>query len=423
MRDRRIIAAAVVLFVGLAVPATLVRAAGRGWPMRREGDVWAVQTPHYILHTDHEPEVAQLIAAQQEALFRELYSRMGKIKPTKLTGRFKIKVFQSQGRYLKELGPGAIGSQGMYMHHKDLLAAWGPPEYLEIVLETLRHEGTHQFVMHFIGDQIPIWLNEGMAVFYQHSRFKDGRLELGEVPPKRVLRLKEAIKGHKVIHLGRMLRMSHMEWLNAVHMGGSHAGLQYDQAWAMVHFLAFAGRQRYRGPFTQFIYYISRGREPYRAWEQTFGTNFTAFEERWMEYIQGLEAFENLPCRERLQVLALLVLRFHKKHPEALKDIGTFRKALIEGTLGHWTMRSASGLTFKHDDPEGIALLFRCPADVCEKVDTSYELVPGKGGSPPVIRCSHHVGYMLQTHYERDSNEGAFSVKVITKPNLSKAGR
>jgi hypothetical protein len=423
MRHRRIVAAALAMLLVAAGMAASAQAAGQGWPIRKEGDLWAVQTPHYILHTDHDPEVAQLIAAQQEALFRELYSRMGKIKPTRLTGRFNIKVFQSQGRYLKELGPGALGSQGMYMHHKDLLAAWGPPEYLEVVLETLRHEGTHQFVMHFIGEEIPIWLNEGMAVFYQHSRFKDGRLELGEVPPERVLRLKEAIKGRNIIHLARMLRMTHMEWLTAVYVGGPHAGLQYDQAWAMVHFLAFANRHRYRGPFTQFIYYISRGREPYDAWEQAFGTNFTAFEDRWMEYIKSLDAFENLPCRERLEVLARLVLRFYKKHPEALKDIATFRKALMEGMLGEWQMPSASGLTFRHDAPDGIALLFRCPADDRRKVDTSYEMLPGKDGRPPVIRCSHHVGYVLETLYDRDSNEAPFFPRVITKPNLAKAGR
>jgi len=321
MRYHRVILAGLVLLAGVLGAAATARAAGRGWPIHKEGDLWAVQTPHYILHTDHDPEVAQLIASQQEALFRELYRRMGKIKPTQMTGRFNIKVFRGQGRYLMELGPGAMGSQGLYMHYKDMLAAWGPPEYLEVVLETLRHEGTHQFVMHFIGSDIPIWLNEGMAVFYQHSRFQNGQLELGEVPPERVIRLKEAIKGHKIIHLARMLRMSNLDWLNAVYVGAPHAGLQYDQAWAMVHFLAFAGNQRYRGPFKQFIYYISRGREPYEAWEQTFGTNFTAFEDRWIDYIESLDATENLPCRERLDILGRLMLRAYKKHPEAVKDL------------------------------------------------------------------------------------------------------
>ena len=423
MRNQRTCVAWLVMLAGAVGLATRAGAAGRGWPIRPDGDLLLVQTPHYVLHTDHSPEVAQLIATQQEALFRELYRRMGKIKPTKLTGRFKLKVFKGQARYLQELGPSAIGSQGLYMHHKDLLAAWGPPEYLEVVLETLRHEGTHQFVMHFIGSDIPIWLNEGMAVFYQHSRFQNGRLELGEVPPKRVIRLKEAIEGHKIIHLGRMLRMSNLEWLNAVYVGGSHAGLQYDQAWAMVHFLAFAGNQRYRAPFTQFIYYISRGREPYRAWEQTFGMDFEGFEDRWKEYVKGLNAIENLPCRDRLQVLGSLVRRFYKKHPDAMKDLASFRKALMDGSLGPGSIESVAGLTFSHDDPKRIAMLFRCPADDRKKVDISYELAPGKDGGLPVVRCTHHAGYVLETLYERDSNENVFSVRVITKPHLPGTGR
>jgi len=403
--------------------APVADAAKRGWPIRRELDLWAVQTPHYILHTDHEPQVAQLIAAQQEALFRELYKRMGKIKPHQLTGRFKLKVFKSPARYLQELGPAAFGSQGLYMHSRDLLAAWAPPEHLEVVLETLRHEGTHQFVMHFIGPDVPIWLNEGMAVFYQHSRFKNGGLQLGDVPPKRVIRLKEAIEKHQIIHLSRMLRMSPYEWINAVHTGESHAGLQYDQAWAMVHFLAFAKNQRYRAAFKQFIYHLSHGRDAYHAWEKAFGTNFNAFEQRWVEYIQGLEAFENLPCRDRLEVLGKLVLRAYKKHPEVLKDLSAFRKALGDGTLGDWSMPTEAGLVFSRDDAKSVDLLFHCPADDRRNVETSYELVPPKGDAPPVIRCRHHVGYVLETVYERDSNDGPYDVRIVTKPDLGQADR
>jgi len=58
-------------------------------------------------------------------------------------------------------------------------------------------------------------------------------------------------------------------------------------------------------------------------------------------------------------------------------------------------------------------------------VEISYELVPGTDGGPPVIRCTHHVGYVLETLYESDLKRALFSpVRVITKPHLAKkAGR
>jgi hypothetical protein len=376
-----------------------------------------------VVRTDHDLQVAQLVAAQQEALFRELSRRIGTVGSSKMTGRFEVRVFREQERYLKELGPDAVGTGGLYVYQKKMLAAWGSPERLEWILEVLRHEGTHQFVMHFIGMEVPVWLNEGLAVFYEHSRFKNGRLELGEVPLKRVVRLKKAIKAQEFISLDRMLRMSAREWVDAVHVAAPHAGLQYDQAWAMVHFLAFANNQRYRGPFTQFIYSISRGRRAYLAWGEAFGTNFDAFEQRWKEYIGGLDAVENLPCRDRLRVLGYLVARFHKKYPEAVKDMPAFRKSLLDKALPWWSVRPAWGVTISRYDREGIALLFRCPADDRKNVETSYELVPGKDGGPPVIRCDHHIGYLLETRYEQDANDGGFSVKVITKPNLVRTDR
>ncbi len=396
-------------------------AGGKGWPMRRLGDRLTIQTPHYTVESDHSPGVAQLIASHQEALFRELYRRMGKVKTNPMSGRFKIKVFRGPRGYLRELGLGAMGSQGMYMHNKDLLAAWGPPEFLDVVFETLRHEGTHQFVMNFIGSDVPVWLNEGMAVFYQHSRFKGGRLELGKVPPIRVMRLQEAIKGHHTISLGRMLRMSNYEWLGAVNVGGSHAGLQYDQAWAMVHFLAFANRQKYRAPFTRFIYYLSRGRKPYRAWERTFGTNLLAFEQRWEAYVQGLKAMENLPCRDRLEVLGFLLRRYHKKRPKITGDLARLRKALLNGALGKWSFETESGIPFTGDDPKRLALLFKCPADGRRNVDISYERVPGTGGRPPTVRCKHHAGYVLETVPEDVTVGDLFPTSVVTRPCLPDA--
>jgi len=415
MQHRRSITAGLVLLAGVLCAAAPA-AAGRGWPMRRDGDLLLVQTPHYVLHTDHEPAVAQLIASHQEALFRELYRRLGTISPNKMSGRWTVKVFRKQQRYQEALGPTAKGSRGLYVHAKKILAAWGSPDHLEVVFETLRHEGTHQFVVHFIGPGVPVWLNEGMAVFYQHSRFEEGRLVLGEIPPQRLVRLKKAIKGGEIIHLDRMLQMSDQRWLDAVHAGGSHAGLQYDQAWAMVHFLAFAREKRYRGRLNRFIHYLSRGSQPLPAWKKTFGTDFEGFERGWKEYVLGLDAPENLSCRQRLRLLAHLVVHVYKKRPEAVKDLASFRKALMEGSLGKWSLETDSGLKLSHDDREGIARLFRCPADKRERVKISYELAPAKDGRPPVLRCTHHAGYVLQSRYEKKANGSDFTINVVTKP-------
>jgi hypothetical protein len=401
--------------VALSGPAA---GAGRGWPMRSAGGDVIIETPHYSLRTDLGADIGQTIATQQEVLYRELHRRMGSIKPRKMTGRFSVLAVGTYERYLSEVGADGQGSQGLYMPSSDLLAVWGPAERVDMILEVLRHEGTHQFVGHFIGHNCPVWLNEGLAVFYEHGVFKEGRLDVGRVPARRIASLKEAIEKRNFIHLDRMLRMSNQDWLSAVHSGSHGAGLQYDQAWSMVHFLAYGGGKKYQGPFLQYIYFVSRGRDSLTSWEKVFGANYANFEERWQEYILGLEVSGEVGCQRRLRMLGRILHANHAAHPE-IKDIATFRQMLLEGKFGRWALRSSDGLEVRSDDKERLADLFRCPEDDRRRAEVSYELAaPEKEGEPPVIRCRHHGQVVLETRY-RESAGGGVKVEVVSVPARS----
>jgi len=409
-------ATAAALLVFLATAPTF--AAGAGWPVSRQGGDLVVETPHYRVRTDLGPDVGQTVASHQEALYAELYRRMGNVKKPKAVRRFEVLVLSTQERYLRELGDAAKGSRGIFMPGRDVLACWGSANALDVVLETLRHEGTHQFVAHFIGHNCPIWLNEGLAVFHQHAQFRRGGLEVGQVPPGRVASLRLAMKESRLIPLVRMLSMTDKEWVAAVNTQAAQASLQYDQAWAMVHFLAFGGNQKYRAAFLQFIYYIARGEDGKRAWERTFGTNYKAFEDRWREYLEALQPDAQLDCKSHLRGLGLLLLRVAGK-TDVVKDMATFRQAAIEGRLGKWTLKSSDGTLVSSDDRDKVAALFKCPQDKRPDAETSYELVPDPAGGPPVVRCRHHAGIVLETQYVKDPESGRMDVRVVARPAAS----
>ena len=409
-------ATAAVLLVFLATAPTF--AAGAGWPVSRQGGDLVVETPHYRVRTDLGPDVGRTVASHQEALYAELYRRMGNVKKSKMIKRFDVLVFAAQERYLREMGDAARGSRGIFMSGRDVLACWGSANELDVVLSTLRHEGTHQFVAHFIGHKCPVWLNEGLAVFHEHAQFRRGGLEVGQVPPGRVAALRRAIKKGQLIPVGRMLVLTNQEWLGAVHSGGAPAALQYDQAWAMVHFLAYGGNQKYRAAFLQFIYYIARGEDGKRAWERTFGTNYKAFEDRWREYVEGLQPDAQLDCKSHLRGLGLLLLRVAGK-TDVVKDMATFRQAAIEGRLGKWTLSSSDGALVSSDDRDKVAALFKCPQDNRPDAETSYELVPDPAGGIPVVRCRHHAGIVLETRYVKDPESGRMDVTVVARPAAS----
>ncbi len=409
----RWLAVAALAAVAVAVASGAVRGAGRGWPMKKQGDLWIVETPHYQFETDHDPKAAQLMASHQEALFRELYRRMGKTKPVSAIKPMKVQVFQTKDRYRKALGAHSEGSQGLYTG--SVIGGWAAPEGIDDLLETLRHEGTHQFVGQFIGDTCPVWLNEGMAVFFQNAHFEKGKLVIGQVPMLTLNVLKRAAKEDRLIPLSQMLAMSYEEWAEAVKTKSKQASVQYPQAWSMVHFLERGENGKYRTPLLQYIYYLSRGRASEQAWKRSFGANVKAFEQHWRAYIKNLEATEGIPCRMKLKMLGGWVLKAMNK-PSLLKDMETLRKVALTGVLGGWTVTLADVET-EITDAESVKDLFRCPQDKSKGDAPSYELVWGKPGEPPRVRCTHHAGVVLETAYEKDE-EGRWVVRAISRPVL-----
>lgn len=409
----RWLAVAALAAVAVVVVSGAVRGAGRGWTMKKQGDLWIVETPHYQFETDHGPKAAQLMASHQEALFRELYRRMGKTKPVSAIRRMKVQVFQTKDRYRKALGVKSEGSQGLYTG--SAIAVWAAPEGIDDLLEILRHEGTHQFVGQFIGNACPVWLNEGLAVFFQNARFEEGKLVIGQVPMPAVNVLKKAAEQDRLIPMEQMLDMSYKQWGEAVKTKSKQASVQYPQAWSMVHFLESGENGKYRTPLLQYIHYMSRGLASEHAWKRSFGTNVKAFEQRWRAYIKNLEATEGIPCRMKLKMLGGWVLKAMKK-PSLLKDLETLRKVALTGVLGGWTV-TLGDVETEITDAESVKDLFRCPLDKSKGDAPSYELVWGKPGEPPLVRCTRHAGVVLETAYEK-GEEGRWVVRTISRPVL-----
>jgi len=389
-----------------------VRAAA-GWPMTRRGDLWFVETPHYEFETDYAPKAAQLLASHQEALFLELYRRMGKTRSAAAIQRMKVYVYQTEDRYRQVMGDGSEGTRGLYTG--TAMGAWGSQDDLDETLEVLRHEGTHQFVRQFIGETCPVWLNEGLAVYFQNATFEKGKLVSGQAPMPTVNFLKKALEGDKLMPVALMLTLSDESWRAATRTRSKYASIQYAQAWSMVHFLEAGDGGKYRTPFLQYVYFLSRKASPDEAWQRSFGTNVAAFEKRWKAYIKDLKPTSGISCRTKMAMLGDWVLAAMKQ-PQCLKDIETFRKVALTGALGGWVV-TVGGIETEIADRESMADVFRCPQDPSKGDAPSYELVPGKPGEPPVVRCTHHVGVVLETTYVKD-HEGKRRTRVVSRPIL-----
>ena len=396
-------------------------AAGKGWPMKADGEFLVIETPHYIVRTDMGPDVGQLIASHQEVLFTELYRRMaGNKAGTIAVQRATILIVGDKDKYLALMGPDAKGSQGTYTPGRNQISGWGSVDRMDGLLETLRHEGTHQFVQQFIGAKCPVWLNEGLAEFFKHAQFSGGQLTTGQAPIYLVNDLKRAQAENRLIPVQKMLTTTHEAWSATVRTEGRDAYTQYHEAWAMVHFLQGAESGKYRDAFIQYIYYLGRGRDSSDAWQKAFGADVAGFEKRLFEYLKDLKPAGGMGCRSNLMFLGFILLNV-REGVDPPKDIATFYQWALEGKLGQWTFTTGSGLKVSTEDPGVMKSLFRCPEDKAKDDEPSYELAPGKPGEPAVVRCRHHVGFVLETVYEKDPKEGKMRTAVVARPPASVA--
>jgi hypothetical protein len=96
--------------------------------------------------------------------------------------------------------------------------------------EVLLHEASHQFLHAALEvHRIPMWLDEGLAVFFETSRYNPltRRLEIGLVPRERLLALQQLMKEDRHPRLAPLLETGRRGF------GGAH----YAASWSFLYWL------------------------------------------------------------------------------------------------------------------------------------------------------------------------------------------
>jgi hypothetical protein len=409
---RPYVGAAIILVTAVAIASAAPTANSKGWPIRQDGDLAAIETPHYRVRTDLGVEVADLIAQQQEALFASLLQRMGTMKPAfATTARMDIVAVKTKEKFEEIRGKDAKGTPGaMYSPAPSTLAVTAAATELDGTLATLRQDGARQFTLFYLGGKSPTWLHEGFVSLFRNGQSRGGQIVTGQVPAATLAALKQAVADKKFIPVGEFVTMPNEDWAATVKAKGMGAAILYHEAWLLVHYLDGAEGGKYRPALVQYMAQVSRGTASAQAWGQAFGSPPAGFDARVRDYVAALKPTEALGCRANLLMLAMLAVKSHG----AAKDIKALQEFGLSGGLADMTSTAGDGTKLEFKDPDLAKLVFRCPEDTANGNATSYELVPGKEGEPMIVRCRHHQGYTLETIYTKD-DRGLITPGVVSK--------
>lgn len=223
------------------------------------------ETRYYYLHTDLEVDQARAAAIRMTKMAEEYFRRtkdFGRGQPDR---RFDFYLFSNQADYNAAGGP--PGSAGVYMRRGNdaRLMAFMIPGHEAESWKTVQHEGFHQFADVSIG-RLPPWVNEGLAEYFGESIFTGDGYVSGIVDPRRLERIRRTMEENRFIRVEDLMDMTQREWNARL----KHEN--YDQGWAMVHFLAHGDGGRYQRPLADFIDRVGRGQDQVNAWGATFGS-------------------------------------------------------------------------------------------------------------------------------------------------------
>ncbi len=128
---------------------------------------------------------------------------------------------------------------------------------------TVFHEYTHlQF--RDAGTWMPLWLNEGMAEFYQNTDFKDKQVLLGEPSTDDILYLRQ----NRLIPLETLFRVDQS---SPYYHEESKGSVFYSESWALTHYLMVGDREHGTQRIRDYLLHVSQHLDPVTAATQAFG--------------------------------------------------------------------------------------------------------------------------------------------------------
>ncbi len=366
-------------------------------PLRQNMDELSTfESDHYRIHTTVPREEARFYARHMDTVFEEYTERF-----QALTGQEKIHenmdlyLFRTQdeySRYMEKFGIKAALTGGMYFQQGNYkgLATFTRRKIRSIseTFSTLQHEGFHQFAAAYIGIDLPIWANEGIAQYFEDGIVIEGeRMRLGILNKRRIRRVKQALQEGTILPFSNLLNMSPQRWQREIMTDRSKAQVAYAQSWAMVYFLINA-EQRYRKAFVKYLQLIRDGSSSRDAFEETFKTdNPKAFRKAWEKYARKMSPGPVAVTEARLNFLGRALHFFNKEGKEIPDDVDELRRILQRARFRatfvtnkiRTTYNAQNDKNFEYPMPDGDSRQFEMLAPEKEKLPpriTAKDLSP-----------------------------------------------
>jgi hypothetical protein len=147
----------------------------------------------------------------------------------------------------------------------------------------LAHEGFHQFIGYELGLQIPTWLNEGTAQYFETSSITGSHFNVGQISRNKLLYAQALILNKKAPPLAQLVT-----WDQATFY--ANANVAYPMSWALVYYLLNSNNDRYeQSRFRRYLQDLKFGNDSFRSLQKEFGSDVNRWQADFEDYILHLK--------------------------------------------------------------------------------------------------------------------------------------
>ncbi|MFH0889470.1 MAG: FHA domain-containing protein [Planctomycetota bacterium] len=239
------------------------------------------ETDNYIIKTNISQTALDDLCYLMECLYfdmKKTFRHSGD-----LGKKLNVYVFKNGKEYYANGGP--RGSLGVYMSRgegKQIMTFYQPVGGVTGITTTsvLLHEGTHQFVRIVCNDEVPIWINEGLATYYESSKFEGISLKTNILNRERLENIRPLIVEKKVAPLTDFINIRQ----------SAFTVNDYAHAWSLVYFFMNYNNSQYADELETYFAKIKtegfkNDAQHQQLFEDTFKVKLEVLEKQWGDYV------------------------------------------------------------------------------------------------------------------------------------------
>jgi tetratricopeptide (TPR) repeat protein len=232
-------------------------------------DHWVeLRSQHFVVLTDSNERQARRIASQFERMRAVFQLLMPAASDSTGSPIVVLAVKDKKGFQSLEpeayLAKGQLDLAGYFLRAPDKnyiiarLDAQGDHPFA-----TVYHEYTHYMVRN-TSEWIPLWMNEGLAEFYQNTELRDKDVLLGEANVDDIMYLRQ----NRLLPLTTLLKVDQSSPYYHDEQKGS---VFYAESWALMHYIEISDAQKHTAHLEDYARLLMKKEDPVTAAQHVFG--------------------------------------------------------------------------------------------------------------------------------------------------------